>query len=864
MKRQPDDARQRVGSLASHTPCRNQRQTALTRTRLSGLSGHSELARRSQIVATMSHVAPRAQAPSPSAEEEAIYRYFQQALRLLSQEQKPTEEEVLWLESQLRPYASLQEIREVVVDLCDRTQCFTLAALWDQEQPTQSSEHALARVQRLLELGAPALALNYLRRLPAEFRASNEVCGVLQAAAASDSAERALILEKNLRALAGRDETLACAIQQTETTTTALRPIGAGLALDCEPCPLVFTFEPTVKHARTRALSDIASMSKTPHDLAIIGVGDCVLLASYIGRLPELGAGLGKRYAVRIVEPDLARVRALLEVAEMSLPLAEGRFVFHAGDTCYADFGSAIVTTGNLVPRLIFLDTNDDMMTRARATKKKAETFLRREWEKLNQTLNGRRDEVRERWRLHLRDGAPLRILLPISNATTYLRFGSAAVASALRALGHEVITASDKEGDAYWHLTDHSLARHATEVKADAIFTLNQTRLNWSRIAPELPFVTWNMDGFHDLKPALAEDAVGAHDHVLALSPDVPVELGWPEKQAHPFVTAFNHEVFSAGAHVHPDACLAEVGYISNFYGTPEFALKQLVVEAAGRKDYPERFEQAARLVSAHQGELPPLWSSLRTCFETDDPDEVVELKRLADIFFIRFVNPWYRQRCLLHLAEAGVDLALFGNLWEKHPVLRKFARGPLEGPHELVRGYRSTKLQLQLMLGSSLHQRLADGAALGVPLVVRRFPTDFAGRVRLMSPTPSDLKRPAAMNDAEWEFLLDKVDQRGERDSDGSKARQRELGLKRIGVAIDEVIEPSVLDQVSAGSHQGTCDLVAELLSAEDARQASARALHSQVMLNLNPETQLKNTLQRIAAVEASTPEGRHSSRL
>ncbi|MHC5108612.1 MAG: glycosyltransferase family protein, partial [Planctomycetota bacterium] len=72
---------------------------------------------------------------------------------------------------------------------------------------------------------------------------------------------------------------------------------------------------------------------------------------------------------------------------------------------------------------------------------------------------------------------------------------------------------------------------------------------------------------------------------------------------------------------------------------------------------------------------------------------------------------------------------LRIYGNGWEKHPTLSEFAAGPAENGDELIRVYRGSTINLQLMPAGFIHQRALDGLAAGGFFLSRMAHGDLIG---------------------------------------------------------------------------------------------------------------------------------------
>ena len=90
---------------------------------------------------------------------------------------------------------------------------------------------------------------------------------------------------------------------------------------------------------------------------------------------------------------------------------------------------------------------------------------------------------------------------------------------------------------------------------------------------------------------------------------------------------------------------------------------------------------------------------------------------------------NAIFRHQSLQWLADAGVNLHLWGRGWENHPTLNRFAKGLADNTHDLPRIYRASKINLQVTPHGSVHQRLLDGLATGAFFLLRWHPGDAVG---------------------------------------------------------------------------------------------------------------------------------------
>jgi hypothetical protein len=114
--------------------------------------------------------------------------------------------------------------------------------------------------------------------------------------------------------------------------------------------------------------------------------------------------------------------------------------------------------------------------------------------------------------------------------------------------------------------------------------------------------------------------------------------------------------------------------------------------------------------------------------------PIDGASARQLASMLTHPLNDALYRQQGLTWAAEIareqGLNLGLYGNGWEKHPTLGKYARGPVQYGRPLEDLTRRTVINLQIVPFSCLHQRLLDGLIAGGFFLIRDNPTDTRPR--------------------------------------------------------------------------------------------------------------------------------------
>jgi len=107
--------------------------------------------------------------------------------------------------------------------------------------------------------------------------------------------------------------------------------------------------------------------------------------------------------------------------------------------------------------------------------------------------------------------------------------------------------------------------------------------------------------------------------------------------------------------------------------------------------------------------GERDIVWSDLAKL--------IPACQRIGDRAFRHIALGWVAEWA----ERTGRVLHIWGNGWDRHPRLARFARGPARNGHQLRCIYQATAINLQLMGFGFLHQRALDGLMAGAFFMAR-----------------------------------------------------------------------------------------------------------------------------------------------
>lgn len=333
-------------------------------------------------------------------------------------------------------------------------------------------------------------------------------------------------------------------------------------------------------------------------------------------------------------------------------------------------------------------------------------------------------------------DGPPLRVLLPISRYSTFVRHSAEDLAAALGAHGCEARVLS--EPDSHSKLASVAYLREFAEWQPDLVVLINYARCHLGSAVPAaVPFVCW----IQDRMPHLARPEVGAAQGPLDflagyLQPDLFSLFGFPaERSAYWPVPASSRKFHGGPVDPHLEReHVCEIAYVSHQSEPPERALERLLAPFRTQPQVERAFwlvyDTLLRSLDADgpatlraELDLPAIYE--QAGIRNPDP-------RMTSAFvgfgLIPLAERIYRHATLRWAARIaqrrGWRLHLYGRGWERHPTLAQFARGELAHDEALRTVYRTARAHLHASVTTNAHQRVAE-CALSGGLMLRRGPS-------------------------------------------------------------------------------------------------------------------------------------------
>lgn len=336
----------------------------------------------------------------------------------------------------------------------------------------------------------------------------------------------------------------------------------------------------------------------------------------------------------------------------------------------------------------------------------------------------------------------PLRVLGITSIHTTFLQYSMRDCLRALERLGHE--TRLLIEPKPYLALDPVAAMREQLAFEPDLILVLSRMRDEMTALAhAAIPSVCWDQDALPWVFNPARRPTLAWNDFLMGFSAaTAPRRFGWPGHRCLYCPMAASSDAYDPQPL--PDSELAryrcDVSYVSHASATPEAeaevvagwlpderlrrifraAVERLLPNWLRGGEFPGLVMRAVFDAAAEVAEPPPSWADLLKL--------IPACQRIGDRAFRHVALGWAAD-----WADRNArSFHIWGNGWDQHPRLSRFARGAARNGHELRCIYQASSVNLQLMGFGFLHQRALDGLMAGGFFLARRSRSDAAAPQR------------------------------------------------------------------------------------------------------------------------------------
>jgi hypothetical protein len=340
-------------------------------------------------------------------------------------------------------------------------------------------------------------------------------------------------------------------------------------------------------------------------------------------------------------------------------------------------------------------------------------------------------------WPQRFRSGR-LRVLGITSRYTTFLQHSMRDWLDAFGRMGHDVRLLI--EGHDHQMLGAFGYAAGVLDFKPDLILVIDHYRSALGKLPESVPCVMWVQDRLPNIYCPAAGAAQGPRDYCIGFSRHhLSSRYGYPAERFLSCTVGVNEHRFEQTPLSPSDQARfgCDVSYVSHA-STPA---DQVLRDHLAKFNSPELsrlFDHMYQRLEAWYaaGGIALSDVALREMLGESMASTGIMLteEKLAEsvIFFNHSVqNAIFRHQTLLWLADMGLNLHLWGKGWEKHPKLRRFARGVADNTTDLSKIYCASRINIQVTPHGSVHQRLLDGLAAGGFFLLRWHPGDAVGLI-------------------------------------------------------------------------------------------------------------------------------------
>ena len=508
-------------------------------------------------------------------------------------------------------------------------------------------------------------------------------------------------------------------IQAVGDVVTLGRHIGGVDGAVIQPLPVILS--------PATAVATINTMFPDgKYKVALIAGEDLGWLWNRLYQLPCTAPNVpGYRPPMFFLMRDLERLRIILHLQDWRELLADSRVRLFIGEQCVQQFEKSLLSDEKCPWPALWVTVTPDIWPPAMD----AQTILAAARIKVDQELAALHQAMKDRAAAttpaeiasRFTTGRPLRVLGVTSLFTSFLQHSMRDWLDAFDRLGH--VTQLEIEHAAHEMSSNFVLARSCARFKPDLIVSIDHHRKTLSGVPDDVPVVMWIQDALPALFSAEAGAAQGTLDFSISLDPlKMTHDFGYPADRMMSALIGVNDKRFNINrpALADPDfAC--DVSFVSHASTPAEVLLdkylKQLDSEFATRfwHDLFARLKQvysSGSMITAPIALRQMIDQSIKETRVTVSPDQ---MQMVEFVFGNQINNALFRHQSLQWLADAGVDLHLYGNGWEQHPTLAPCARGPADNKTALAAIYRSSKINLHISPHGAVHQRVMEGLASG-----------------------------------------------------------------------------------------------------------------------------------------------------
>lgn len=337
-----------------------------------------------------------------------------------------------------------------------------------------------------------------------------------------------------------------------------------------------------------------------------------------------------------------------------------------------------------------------------------------------------------------------LRVLIPTSRYTSYVRYVAADLADALTRRGCRCHIKMEQDNSQIFSKGNY--LGSLEEFDPDMVVSINYPRVLLNKHSPaDIPHVCWIQDAMGHLFDTKVGHSIGEMDFVVGMiKPELSRDFGYPEKQLSWMPMVASGSKFSGEPTQDDFDC--EIAWVTHQSGHPDL-LKEQILETM-REQAPNAVEKFGEVLEAVERLVTGTPCSLvfkgideivdEAFFPSGVTPEISKLRwGMLNTHVIPYAERVYRHQVALWAGQIadrrGWRMKLYGNGWEKHPQLSRFASGPLGHDEALAKCYRNAGVHLHASINQVMHQRVGECLLSGGLPVCRSTRDSFSTIIRL-----------------------------------------------------------------------------------------------------------------------------------
>lgn len=543
----------------------------------------------------------------------------------------------------------------------------------------------------------------------------------------------------NLAALETRDAALAQRLRRlTISTPFFISAAGDNIYLGRGGAAGIETIADSVSPAEARSLAArVYANGVVTGPLVVIGLGNGWLW-DRLGKLPcKVEILPSHRPPIYLLAGDIERLWAVLHVMEWREMLAEPRVPIFAGPDAIDQFRKALVAEPKLPEPRAMIQTDStlpkveigEMLFELRAARAERLNDLYRQLELKYAPPRGLD------WPEKFNSGR-LRVLGITSRYTTFLQHSMRDWLAAFARLGHETRLAIEEHD----HLIPgpFGFGQSILDFNPDLILVIDHFRREMGQMPRSIPCVMWVQDRLPNIFSPAAGAAQGARDYCIGGGRlHLASRYQYPAERFMSCTIGINDRKYGLSERSPDDLARFEcdASYVGHASVPSDLLLSETLDKGASPEEAKVAWDLHERMIAHFESGGSAMTDTVLERRIVESMQQLgVQLndaarRNMLTVFNQQINNALFRHQALRWVADTGIDLRLYGNGWEKHPQLGRFARGPADNVKDLPGIYRASKINLQIIPHGAIHQRLLDGLAAGGFFLIRRTPGDMAG---------------------------------------------------------------------------------------------------------------------------------------